>query len=98
MFPLRFSFKGRLSYHNLNVGVAVKELDLSGLDCPMPLLKAKRALNEMVGGDRIKILATDPGSVRDFDVFAKQSGNLLLETGLTDGVYFYLLQKKNELL
>ena len=72
-----------------------KELDLTGLNCPMPLLKAKKAINEMAGGQKIKVLATDPGSERDFEVFAKQSGHQLLDSGLIDGVYFYYLQKKN---
>ena len=72
-----------------------KELDVTGLNCPMPLLKAKKALNEMAGGQKIKVLATDPGSERDFEVFAKQSGHQLLDSGLIDGVYFYYLQKKN---
>ena len=71
-----------------------KELDVTGLNCPMPLLKAKKAINEMAGGEIIKVLATDPGSVRDFEVFAKQSGHQLLESGLIDGVYYYYLQKK----
>ncbi len=72
-----------------------KELDVTGLNCPMPLLKAKKAINEMAGGQKIKVLATDPGSVRDFEVFAKQSGHQLLDSGLIDGVYYYYLQKKN---
>ena len=72
-----------------------KELDVTGLNCPMPLLKAKKAINEMAGGQKIKVLATDPGSERDFEVFAKQSGHQLLDSGLIDGVYYYYLQKKN---
>ena len=61
----------------------------------MPLLKAKKAINEMAGGEKIKVLATDPGSVRDFELFAKQSGHQLLDSGSIDGVYYYYLQKKN---
>jgi tRNA 2-thiouridine synthesizing protein A len=72
----------------------VRELDLKGLNCPMPLLKAKKALNEMTAHQRLRVLATDPGSVRDFEVFAKQSGNTLLESGEIDGTYFYVIQKK----
>lgn len=71
------------------------ELDVKGLNCPMPLLKAKKAINEMAGGEKIKVLATDPGSVRDFELFAKQSGHQLLDSGSIDGVYYYYLQKKN---
>ena len=72
-----------------------RELDVKGLNCPMPLLKAKKAINEMAGGEKIKVLATDPGSVRDFELFAKQSGHQLLDSGSIDGVYYYYLQKKN---
>jgi TusA-related sulfurtransferase len=70
------------------------ELDAKGLNCPMPLLKAKRALNAMEPGQQLRILATDQGSVRDFRVFAEQSGHLLLASEETDGVYMHLLQKK----
>ena len=69
------------------------ELDVTGLDCPMPLLKAKRALNAMVAGQRLKVLATDQGSVRDFQVFARQSGHILVASDEADGVYTHLLQK-----
>ena len=60
----------------------------------MPLLKAKKALNEMGAHEVLRVLATDPGSVRDFEVFSRQSGHALLESGENDGVYFYVLQKK----
>ncbi len=73
----------------------VRILDVTGLNCPMPLLKAKKALNEMAPADLLKVLATDPGSVRDFDVFSRQSGNALLESGEDNGVFFYLIQKKS---
>ena len=69
------------------------ELDATGLECPMPLLKAKRALNGMKIGQQLRILATDQGSVRDFRVFAEQSGHLLLASDESDGVYIHLLQK-----
>ena len=69
------------------------EVDATGLVCPMPLLKAKRALNAMQLGQRLCVLATDQGSVRDFRVFAEQSGHLLLESTESDGVYSYLLEK-----
>ncbi len=72
----------------------VRTLDVKGLNCPMPLLKAKKALNEMAPNARLRVLATDPGSVRDFEVFARQSGNPLLESGEADGVFTYLLAKK----
>lgn len=71
----------------------VIEIDATGLDCPMPLLKAKRALNAMRTGQRLRVLATDQGSVRDFQVFSKQTGHLLLTSEEADGVYSYLLEK-----
>ncbi|MDE0226958.1 MAG: sulfurtransferase TusA family protein [Gammaproteobacteria bacterium] len=70
-------------------------LDASGLTCPMPLLKAKQALNRMQSGELLRVIATDPGSVRDFEVFSSQSGNALLESRQEDGSYFYLLKKKD---
>lgn len=70
------------------------ELDATGLDCPMPLLKAKRALNGMASGERLRVLATDQGSVRDFRVFTEQSGHRLLATQETaEGVYIHLIEK-----
>ena len=74
--------------------VVVLEVDAVGLNCPMPLLKAKRALNGMAVGEQLRVLATDQGSVRDFQVFAQLSGHSLLDSHQTDaGVYVYLLQK-----
>ena len=69
------------------------ELDTCGLQCPMPLLKARRALNELATGERLRVLATDQGSVRDFRVFAEQSGHLLLSSDEENGVYIHLLEK-----
>ena len=56
-----------------------KELDARGLICPLPILKAKKALSDMHSGEILKVLATDPGSVRDFQAFARQTGNDLLD-------------------
>ena len=70
-------------------------LDVTGLNCPMPLLKAKKALNDMAPDSLLKVLATDPGSVRDFEVFAKQSGNTLLESSMDGDTYVYVLRKKS---
>ena len=69
-------------------------LDAKGLNCPMPLLKAKLALNAMASQEQLRVFATDPGSVRDFEVFAAQSGNKLLESGQDGDTYSYLLEKK----
>ena len=76
----------------MSVGETI-ELDAKGLECPMPLLKAKRALNTMTAGQRLRVLATDQGSVRDFQVFAEQSGHLLLSSEESNGVFMHLLQK-----
>ena len=75
---------------DLNIDV---ELDLSGLTCPLPLLKTKQALNKLEAGKVVKVVATDPGSERDFHVFADQSGTLLLDFQKRDGEFHYWLQK-----
>lgn len=69
-------------------------LDARGLNCPLPLLKAKQALNRMQSGECLEVVATDAGSVRDFEVFARQSGHTLLASDESEGVFTYLLQKK----
>jgi tRNA 2-thiouridine synthesizing protein A len=69
-------------------------LDTSGLNCPMPLLKAKQALNALPPGALLRIIATDPGSVRDFEVFARQSGHTLLVATQDAGRFEYVLRKK----
>ena len=56
-----------------------KEVDTRGLNCPLPILKAKKALAELQAGDLLKVLSTDPGSMRDFQAFARQTGHELLE-------------------
>lgn len=70
-----------------------KQLDASGLTCPLPLLKAKQALNSMATGTVLEVVCTDPGSVRDFAVFSKQSGHELLKSEEVDGQYTYWLRK-----
>ncbi|MDC1529661.1 sulfurtransferase TusA family protein [Gammaproteobacteria bacterium] len=69
------------------------ELDLCGLTCPLPLLKTKQSLNKMLSGQVVKVIATDPGSERDFQVFMQQSGNQLLEVEKADGKFYYWIQK-----
>lgn len=73
---------------------SIRELDTCGLACPLPLLKAKQALNAMASGEQLQIIATDQGSWRDFQVFAGHSGHKLLESQEIDGIYRYLLEKK----
>lgn len=70
------------------------EVDARGLSCPLPLLKAKQALNAMESGEQLRVLSTDQGSWRDFEVFSRQSGHSLLEREEKDGLYRYLLQKR----
>jgi tRNA 2-thiouridine synthesizing protein A len=71
-----------------------RELDARGLNCPLPILKAKKALAEMETGQVLRIVATDSGSVRDFQAFAKQTGNALLEHTLQNGEYTFLMRRK----
>ncbi len=71
-----------------------KELDARGLNCPLPILRARKALNEMTTGQVLRIVATDPGSVKDFESFAKQTGNALLSQSANDKEYTFFMQKK----
>jgi tRNA 2-thiouridine synthesizing protein A len=70
-----------------------EEVDARGLACPLPLLKAKLALNRMVAGQCLRVLATDGGSVRDFHAYAELSGHKLLHFHQSDNEYEYVLQK-----
>ncbi|MBL8301570.1 MAG: sulfurtransferase TusA family protein [Ideonella sp.] len=73
---------------------AQKEIDTRGLNCPLPILKAKKALADMNSGDVLKVLATDPGSMRDFQAFARQTGNELVEqTSASDEFVHYLRRR-----
>ena len=72
----------------------IEEIDLSGLDCPMPLLKAKLALNRLTPGALLRVYATDPGSRKDFETFSKQSGHELLRSTESDGTYTFIIRKK----
>jgi tRNA 2-thiouridine synthesizing protein A len=74
--------------------VCDRELDARGLNCPLPILRTKRSLNEMQSGQVLKILATDPMSVRDFQAFSRQTGHELLATGQHGGEFFFFLRKK----
>jgi tRNA 2-thiouridine synthesizing protein A len=70
------------------------ELDARGLNCPLPILRAKKSLSDLAGGKVLRITATDPGSVKDFQAFAKQTGNQLLETAEAGGEYVFFIRKK----
>ena len=72
-----------------------KEVDTRGLNCPLPILKAKKALADMVSGEVLRVVSTDPGSNRDFQAFARQTGHELLEqTTLAGGEFVHLLRRR----
>ena len=71
-----------------------KELDARGLNCPLPILRAKKALNEMQTGQVLKIVATDPGSVKDFQAFSKQTGNELLSHSEEKKEFTFFMKRK----
>jgi tRNA 2-thiouridine synthesizing protein A len=73
---------------------AQKEIDTRGLNCPLPLLKAKKALSDMVSGQILKVMATDPGSVRDFQAFARQTGHELLEQSQLGKEFLHYLRRR----
>ena len=71
-----------------------KELDARGLNCPLPILRTKKSLADMSSGQILKILATDPGAVKDFQAFSRQTGNELLQHAEAEGIYTFLMRKK----
>ncbi len=71
-----------------------RELDARGLNCPLPILRTKKALNEMATGAVLRVLATDPASIKDFQAFSKQTGNALLEHSEAEGVFQFYLRRK----
>lgn len=71
-----------------------KEVDTRGLNCPLPILKAKKALAEMHSGQLLKVVATDAGSVRDFQAFAKQTGNELVEQQTVGEEFLHVLRRR----
>jgi TusA-related sulfurtransferase len=71
-----------------------KEIDTRGLNCPLPILKAKKALSELISGQTLKVVATDAGSVRDFQAFAKQTGNELLDQQTVGSEYIHILRRR----
>jgi len=71
-----------------------KEVDASGLNCPLPILRAKKALSDMEKGEVLKVISTDPGSVRDFQAFARQTGNELMRQVEIEGGWVHLLRRR----
>ena len=70
-----------------------QELDASGLNCPLPILRAKKSLASMDSGQVLRVVATDPGAVKDFEAFSKQTGNPLLDSSEEGGKFYFRLQK-----
>ena len=71
-----------------------KELDTRGLNCPLPILKAKKSLNDMASGQLLKVVATDPGSMRDFQAFSRQTGNELVEQTSAGDEFIHVLKRR----
>ncbi len=71
-----------------------KEVDASGLSCPLPILKAKKALSELESGQTVKVIATDKGSIRDFRAFAQQTGNELVEQETLGNTFIHVLRRR----
>ena len=69
-------------------------LDARGLNCPLPILKTKKAIKEVPVGETLKVLSTDPGSVKDMDAFCRTTGNDLVETGQDGNIYTFLIRRK----
>lgn len=72
-----------------------KEVDARNLNCPLPILRCKKALNELAAEQVLKITATDPGSKKDFDAFCRQTGHTLIEMQETEGVFTFLIRKRS---
>lgn len=70
-----------------------KELDTRGLNCPLPILRARKTMNELSSGEVLKITATDPGSVKDIEAFCRQTGNELLDSSQEEDAFVFLLKK-----
>lgn len=71
-----------------------KQLDARGLNCPLPILRTKKALTDMKSGEVLKILATDPGAVKDFEAFSKQTGNALVSSAADQNEFVFFMKKK----
>jgi tRNA 2-thiouridine synthesizing protein A len=72
----------------------IKDLDCRGLNCPLPILKAKKALADMVSGELLRVISTDAGSVRDFQAFARQTGNELVEQTTQGADFLHTLRRR----
>ena len=68
-------------------------LDTKGMNCPLPILEAKKAIKNLAAGETLQVLSTDPGSVKDFEAFCRSTGNELIDTSEADGVFTYMIKK-----
>ncbi len=68
-------------------------LDTKGMNCPLPILKAKKAMKDVAAGDTLQVLSTDPGSVKDFEAFCRSTGNELLDSTEDGGVFTFMIKK-----
>ncbi len=73
--------------------MATATLDIKGLNCPIPIMKAKKRIKDLKAGDTLEVLSTDPGSVRDFESFCRVTGNPLLESDENAGIFRFVIQK-----
>jgi len=71
-----------------------REIDTRGLNCPLPILKAKKSLNDMVSGQLLKVVSNDPGSIRDFQAFARQTGNDLVDQQTVGSDFIHVLRRR----
>ena len=78
----------------MNPATADREVDARGLNCPLPILRTKKALNEMKTGQLLKIISTDPASQRDFQAFSRQTGNALVDQSAANGEFIFLMRRK----
>jgi tRNA 2-thiouridine synthesizing protein A len=90
-YARRYVANGTMEVSNVNFD---KELDARGLSCPLPILKTKKALNDMASGQVLKVVATDVGSIKDMQAFASQTGNPLLSSTEENKTYVFFMQKK----
>lgn len=77
----------------MNINIAI-ELDTRGLNCPLPILKAKKALTDMLTGQLLRVVSTDPGSARDFQAFARQTGNELIDQQVEGTDFIHVLKRR----
>jgi tRNA 2-thiouridine synthesizing protein A len=86
------SFRIHSTKWRLHMNIS-KELDARGLNCPLPILRTKQAIAGLTAGEVLKVMATDPGSLKDMDAFCRQTGNQLLQSGQEGDAFLFLIQK-----